>query len=36
MAHAKHDAAFAAALQKALKAAVTKDADKAVIGDFLG
>jgi len=35
MAHAKHDKAFGAALRQALQAAVTKDADREVIKDFL-
>ena len=35
MAHAKHDQAFGAALRQALQAAVTKDADREVIKDFL-
>jgi len=35
MAHAKHDKAFGAALRQALQAAVTKDADREAIKDFL-
>jgi hypothetical protein len=35
MAHAKHDKAFGAALKQALQAAVTKEADREVIKDFL-
>ena len=35
MAHTKHDKAFGAALRQALQAAVTKDADREVIKDFL-